>query len=149
NTAPVQIAVPVPTGAGSPGDKVYFFVQDQLPTGPNGALQPYWTVVDDGVIGTDGMARSSSPPFPGLTNNANVLVARTAQALTDVRISLNLTQLGEAAFLIAVGLGVASTGGIVGAVAGVGIIAAAVNMLVIPMVQELSDVVMWRLYADG
>src|SRR5678815_926196 len=61
---PVQVAVPVPSGT-PPGTEVYFFRHATLPA-PNGQTQSLWLLVEFGVVGTDGMARTSSPPYPGL-----------------------------------------------------------------------------------
>ena len=149
NQAPVQIAVPVAPALASPGDKVYFFQQVKLPTGPNGALQDWWSVVDDGFVGTDGVARSASPPFPGLTDNGNILVARSAQAVTELSMIFDLAATAVAAFMIYAGLNIAATGGFAGAVAGTAIIGAAINFFVLPVLRDLDDVTAWQVYADG
>jgi hypothetical protein len=62
-TGPVQLAAPV-AGNANPGDKVYFFQKASLPTGPNGASQDWWSVVDEGVVDANGIAHSASPPLP-------------------------------------------------------------------------------------
>ncbi len=147
-TAPAQIAVPVDPANGSPGDSVYFFVQDSLPIGPDGAFEPIWAVVDDGVIGADGIARSASPPYPGLTEGGNILVARTAQALTTVIVSSNVTW--EARFLLIAGGTIAAVGletGNIPAVLAGGALALTALSLAAPIYNQQDEIDEWTKYA--
>ena len=100
----LQIAVPVPAGGGKPGDQVWFFVSQMLPVGPNGALQEVWTVVDSGVIDADGMARAKSPPFPGLSQRGQVLIARAAQPLPTLNVNVGFTTAAALIFAPAIGI---------------------------------------------
>ncbi len=84
---PVQMAVPV--GPAIPvGETVYFFVEIESSLA-GGVPQKYWAAVDSGVVGADGYARSTSPPWPGLSTNGNILVARAAQPIRQITIDLS------------------------------------------------------------
>src|SRR5262249_25002538 len=62
---PVQLAVPAPVGV-APGTPVYFYRAGTLPD-ENGVEVPTWIQVESGRVGTDGFARTMSPPEPGVT----------------------------------------------------------------------------------
>jgi YD repeat-containing protein len=83
-SAPAQLTVPTSLAAGS---KVYFFQQAEIPIGA-GQVQNSWLLVDDGVVGSDGMARTSSPPYPGITSTGKYIVALAAN-VSNVLVSLN------------------------------------------------------------
>ena len=84
---PIQIAVPV--DASIPvGEEIYFFVEVESSLA-GGVPTRYWAAVDSGVVGADGYARSTSPPWPGLSNNGNVLIARAAQPIRLITIDLS------------------------------------------------------------
>ena len=70
---PAQIAVPVAPGL-APGTPVLFYRADQVPDG-SGNLVPAWMEVEDGVVGSDGFARSSSPPYDGIQTGGSYIVA--------------------------------------------------------------------------
>jgi YD repeat-containing protein len=139
---PVQIAVPM-TGSGwQAGDKVFFFVKDSQPIGPNGEYQDVWAVVDSGTIGSDGMARSSSPPFPGLSTRGSVLVARAAQPLGILRIDLGYQFALAGAFLPLLGLSCIVPGaGLLG-------LAAYASLAVLPTLYQIVDIKTWRQWAN-
>jgi DNA/RNA endonuclease G (NUC1) len=59
----VRLAVPVDPGIAA-GTPVWFFRATHLPDA-TGALQLYWEVVEKGVVGADGIARTTSHPYPG------------------------------------------------------------------------------------
>ena len=54
--------------------------------GPDGNLHRFWIVVDSGVVGEDGIARTSSPPYPGLSRQGSVAIARANQPVITTRI---------------------------------------------------------------
>src|SRR5262249_37058913 len=58
-TGAIQMGVPT-NGLANPGDTVYFFQQQDLPTGPNGTMQSWWAVVDSGTVDASGVARTGS-----------------------------------------------------------------------------------------
>lgn len=58
------LAVRMPAGVG-PGTSVYIYMASTLPN-ESGVEVPVWLQVDVGIVGTDGFARTTSPPFPGL-----------------------------------------------------------------------------------
>ncbi|MFH1842062.1 MAG: Ig-like domain-containing protein, partial [bacterium] len=72
----IQAAVPVDASMAQPGEQVYFFQEVQVPD-ENGDFQPFWVAVDSGEVDANGVARTGSPPFPGLSDRGNVLVARS------------------------------------------------------------------------
>ena len=84
---PIQMAVPVDPSIPA-GEKVYFFVEVETDLAGQGP-QKYWAAVDSGVVGADGYARSTSPPWPGLSRNGNILVARAAQPVRNITIDLS------------------------------------------------------------
>ena len=76
---PIQFAAPVAGAA--PGDEVVFFVERDVSVETNGEFGKMWFVVDSGVVGADGVARTASPPFPGLSERSNILVAKANKPL--------------------------------------------------------------------
>ncbi|MHC1770059.1 MAG: putative Ig domain-containing protein [Verrucomicrobiia bacterium] len=69
---PVQLAVPV--GSSIPvGQKVYFFRAGTLPDAQGNPI-PAWYQVEAGVVGPDGIARTASPPFPGVYGSGTYCV---------------------------------------------------------------------------
>ncbi|KPJ75957.1 MAG: hypothetical protein AMJ54_13385, partial [Deltaproteobacteria bacterium SG8_13] len=73
---PIQAAVPVSPSVAQPGEPVYFFQEVQVPD-ENGDFQSFWVAVDSGEVDANGVARTGSPPFPGLSDRGNVLIARS------------------------------------------------------------------------
>jgi VCBS repeat-containing protein/YD repeat-containing protein len=84
-SGPMQLAVQASNLQA--GDKVYFFVEVQSDV-PDGVMRSYWMPVDDGVVGADGYARSASPPWPGLSQNGNILMARANRPVRGLTIDL-------------------------------------------------------------
>ena len=72
-TEPVQLAVPVAPGI-APGTPVLFYRADQVPDG-SGNIVPAWMEVEDGVVGTDGFARTTSPPYDGIREGGTYIAA--------------------------------------------------------------------------
>ncbi len=107
-TGPIQAAVPVDSSVAQPGDEVFFFQDIQFPDG-NGNLQSYWITVDSGVVGPDGVARTGSPPFPGLSNRGNVLVAKSVVGTMSI-VRLEMRMPSEGAILIAMSQSIAMMG---------------------------------------
>src|SRR5262249_36091268 len=64
-TQPAQLMVPVGANFRA-GDTVYFF-QKQTITRTDGSTQDIWLLIDTGAVGNDGMARTTSPPYPGFS----------------------------------------------------------------------------------
>ena len=70
---PVQLGIKVDPSI-APGTKVYFFqAGDYLNN--DGTTRPIWWQVENGVVGNDGYAHTSSKPFPGANANSRYLVA--------------------------------------------------------------------------
>ena len=105
---PIQAAVPVDPAVAQSGDEVFFFREFQLPD-ENGDLQPYWVAVDSGVVDADGIARTGSPPFPGLSGRGNVLIARSnVGTMSIVRMEMEMPS--EGAILIAMSTSISTMG---------------------------------------
>ena len=69
-----QIAAPVPASIPA-GELVYFFEQLTL-LDTAGTPHEVWMLKDSGIVGTDGIARTTSPPYPGFSEQGRVLVAQ-------------------------------------------------------------------------
>ncbi|MCB2002255.1 MAG: hypothetical protein KDH91_18690, partial [Rhodoferax sp.] len=145
-TGPIQIAVPV-NGGYTPGETVYFFQKTNQPVGPNGERMDVWTIMDSGTVGEDGMARTASPPFPGLSNRGSVLIARSAQPLGIVRIDMGHV-FGVMAAMVGT-LGICATGGLAGAVVGVGLAGLYAGLLVLPIAYQAVNIKIWREWAGN
>ena len=72
-----QVAVPVPASF-SPGETVYFF-QRQSITLADGTAEDVWLVMETGVVGADGIARTTSPPYPGFSAGGRYRLAKADQ----------------------------------------------------------------------
>ena len=65
---PLSVAMPAPAGLG-PGDVAYLFQPVDVIVGIGEDPVSSWMIVDQMVVGADGMARTASPPFGGFRNN--------------------------------------------------------------------------------
>ena len=65
--APVQLAIPVTDTSVQAGDEVFFFRRGTFIDG-QGQMQETWWLVDNGFVGNDGIARTASPPFSGVSD---------------------------------------------------------------------------------
>jgi hypothetical protein len=146
-SGPLQMAAPMKPGTAAPGDEIYFFVKDSFPTGPNGELQDYWFMMDSGVVGADGIARTASPPFPGVTKRGQVLIARASTPLLKVRFDIDM--LFGVSMMYSMALGFAVGGGLAGAVGGIGIASAAASLYAAAVLYGVADYQVWRKYADN
>ncbi len=84
---PVQIAAPVAGLAA--GEEVYFFRHVELPHTaefPDGV----WIMEESGAVGEDGVARTTSPPWPGLTQKGRYLIANANRPSTNITIKLKV-----------------------------------------------------------
>src|SRR3546814_16945869 len=72
-----------------------------------------WVMFDSGAIDANGVARTNSPPFPGLSKSGQVMIARASQPMQQVRIDVT-GQLQFTAMKITP-LGFSLTGGLGGA----------------------------------
>ncbi|WP_253262202.1 Ig-like domain-containing protein [Ramlibacter montanisoli] len=134
---PIQIAAPV-AGAVA-GETVYFLRQIESSL-VDGTPQKYWAVLDTGIVGADGVARSTSPPWPGLSSNGNILIARANQPLRTVTLDLDAWMAASQILLVG-----AATGTLAG-VAIAGTLATAV--LVFPMIYQATLVRLYASYAE-
>ncbi|MGX9354809.1 putative Ig domain-containing protein [Roseobacteraceae bacterium S113] len=116
---PVQLAAQV-TGDAQAGDKVYFFVQDDFTEQTNGEYGKIWRIVDSGIVGDDGMARTASPPFPGFSERGNYLVARANAPVVDGSLAVAFLARTYVAVIPGMAIGLA-VGGLAGATVGLAI----------------------------
>ncbi|MBD2200392.1 MULTISPECIES: CARDB domain-containing protein [Calothrix] len=83
---PAQLAIPVsaeiPVGA-----EVQFFRLDSIPD-ETGNYRPIWLLVETGVVGSDGFARTSSPPLPGVKSKGIYFAAYLDQAYRQAQLGL-------------------------------------------------------------
>ncbi|MCU0915393.1 MAG: tandem-95 repeat protein [Planctomycetes bacterium] len=144
---PVQIAAPVDPSIAAPGDQVWFLRQVQLPD-ENGVLHEYWASIDIGVVDAGGVARTTSPPFPGLSQRGNVLIARAAQPLGTIRLNAEFYKGLMWASIGALGVVAmfGASGGLLGASVGLGIAGAMLAMALLPMAYQAADIAVWRAY---
>ncbi len=68
---PVRVEVPV-SGI-DVGTPVWFFRAGQFPD-EQGHPRLYWEVVEKGVVGADGLARTTTPPYPGVMRSGYYVV---------------------------------------------------------------------------
>ncbi len=78
----LQLAAPVDSSIPA-GEQVYFLREGQLPT-QEGGVRDVWFMVDSGTVGDDGVARTGSPPYPGVSDQGTWLVARITQPANTV-----------------------------------------------------------------
>ena len=146
-TGPVQVAAPVDPGVASPGDQVWFYQVMQFPD-ENGVLHDYWTVMDVGTVDNDGMARTTSPPFPGLSRRGSILIAKAAQPTGILRLDSGFANRLQWAFVAGIGVATtfAATGGLLGAAGGVAIAGAFLAIAILPAIYDRMDIAIWRMY---
>ncbi len=80
---PLSVAIPAPAGS-QPGDTLYLFRWGELLEG-NFQTQAMWELVDEMVVGSDGMARTASPPYSGvlITGDYTIGAPDTQPGLVD------------------------------------------------------------------
>ncbi|HYU32388.1 MAG TPA: putative Ig domain-containing protein [Thermoanaerobaculia bacterium] len=88
---PLQLAVPVP--AGTPvGSRVYFFRYGSVPD-ETGRERLSLFQDDTGVVGPDGIARTASPPWPGILKSGDYAVATADPSLvTELQVDIDLAR---------------------------------------------------------
>ncbi len=107
-----QVAVPVPA-AFDAGDSVYFF-QQQTITHSDGSTEDIWLLMETGVVGNDGMARTTSPPYPGFSAGGQYRIAKADTP--DQLVMLGVGAPGHVGYSIGVtpyGYGVPYVGGLI------------------------------------
>ena len=70
---PAQLAIPAPEGL-EPGTEVFFMRDGELPD-ETGTWNPIWFVQESGIVGDDGMIRTSSPPWPAVEEGGDYIVS--------------------------------------------------------------------------
>ena len=144
---PVQVAIPV-VGDFTPGETVYFFQRMRLPFGPTGEEREVWAVVDSGTIGADGLARTASPPFPGLSNRGSVLIARAAQPIGIVTLDVGFLTGIAVASSMALGMAAAS-GSLLGATVFGGIAAGIASLAALAFLGQKLEIHLWRQWGQN
>ncbi|MHB8956711.1 MAG: putative Ig domain-containing protein [Pirellulaceae bacterium] len=86
----------IPVSGVAPGQVVHFF-QKKLLTERDGTQKEWWILVDSGIVGDDGRARTTSPPYPGFSRGGQYVCAQSDAPEFEVRfgagIQLGTTQL--------------------------------------------------------
>jgi hypothetical protein len=96
----------------------------------DGTVKDTWWVVDNGHVGADGMARTASPPYPGVTSSGDYLVS-ARQTKKDPKTGASATRIVsldanfQNIYFAAVGMAmtVAGSGNLVGAMTAVNLMA--------------------------
>ena len=88
---PLQLAIkvkdPINPDTGLPealatGTQVFFWKKGTIQD-TDGSSHDTWWLIDNGVIGDDGMARTSSPPYSGVTGGNGVYLVTTSKVSND------------------------------------------------------------------
>lgn len=85
---PAQVAVPVDPAELSAGDDVYFFERMSLAYA-DGMLRDWWIMIEVGQVDENGIARTTSPPYPGFSRHGQYLCARMDDP--DLAVVIHLT----------------------------------------------------------
>ncbi|MCA9264247.1 MAG: hypothetical protein KDA60_10385, partial [Planctomycetales bacterium] len=84
---PAQLAVPL-GDTFDVGDVVYFFKLETMRDSA-GELHDIWILTETGKVGDDGLARTTSPPYPGLSAGGQYLAARADNPELLVQVGFN------------------------------------------------------------
>jgi VCBS repeat-containing protein len=82
---PVQLAIPLTSSAISglgAGTQVQFWRKGTI-TDVDGSVHDTWWLVDNGVIGSDGVAHTSSEPFGGVSDGQTYIITESPQVSND------------------------------------------------------------------
>ena len=94
---PVQLSIPVAPGIAA-GTTVVFYRAGQT-VDATGKTVPIWWESEDGVVGTDGMAHTASPPEEGSHSTGLYLVVPTGlTTFSPVDITVNIANIAADAF---------------------------------------------------
>ncbi|MEI7465873.1 MAG: Ig-like domain-containing protein, partial [Burkholderiales bacterium] len=135
---PVQIAVNVPAAVA--GETVYFLREFQTDL-IDGVMRTYWVPVDTGIVGADGVARSTSPPWPGLTTGGNIMCARGNTPLRTISLETLLESYMVAAQVLALG---AATGSLLGVMTAASI---AGGLILFPIAYQSTEIALYTSWA--
>lgn len=84
---PVQLAIPAPVGV-PVGTEVLFMRKGSLPAGAD-SWNETWLIQESGVVGADGMIRTTSPPFPGVTESGTYTIGLLPAGMPSVSSIVN------------------------------------------------------------
>jgi VCBS repeat-containing protein len=111
---PLQLAIPVQGGVSAqPGEEVFFFRKGSVLT-QDGTCKDSWWLVDNGYVGTDGVARTASPPYGGLSDSGEYFVATRLPGLIGGTFDLVLAAGDSLTFDGLTGMAVTIGGGLMG-----------------------------------
>ena len=79
---PVQLAIPAPANAPE-GTEVLLMRQGSLPDA-TGNWNQTWLIQESAVVGADGYIRTTSPPFPGVTESGNYTIGLLPPGMPSV-----------------------------------------------------------------
>ena len=120
-SVPVQLAVPVPLDV-LPGTDVFIYKLGTVPDA-DGVERPILLQVEVGVVGADGMARTTSLPYPGVTGTGLYLLASSLCNMSFSQVTLTAVGGALAASVVAT----ATLGPVGGVLVGAGVLAAGVG----------------------
>ena len=94
---PVQLSIPVAPGT-PVGTHVVFYRAGQT-VNSAGQIVPIWWESENGVVGTDGMAHTASPPEQGSENSGLYLMVQTGLSnFSDIDITVDIANIAADAF---------------------------------------------------
>jgi PKD repeat protein len=133
---PVQLAIPNTFGIET-GKEVFFMRKVQLPS-DDGTLKTAWFIEESGIVGTDGLIRTSSPPWKGVEllaqkdNEYTIVVPKFSYRVVNAQIPADwITGVGIAGIALVVGGAyIAATSPLIGGAA----IAGGLGLLLTPFI---------------
>ncbi|OYU20118.1 MAG: hypothetical protein CFE34_01980, partial [Rhodobacteraceae bacterium PARR1] len=145
-SGPIQMGAKVDASVAAPGDQVLFFVLDDFTQISGGEYGKIWRLVDTGRVDENGVARTASPPFPGLSEKGSILVAKANQPIRDGFAWASAAGLAMAGVSVGLGIAFAATGGLAGAAVGIGLIGVGVAFYAL---SQTDRVKIYEKYLDG
>jgi hypothetical protein len=104
---PLQIAIPAPIGA--PVGQEVFFARETRYLDENGVEKTLWMIVDSGRVGGDGMIRTTSFPWPGVTQGGSYKVVVPGFNYDVVQTQINIENAAQT-FGVLTGFGIVFIG---------------------------------------
>ncbi len=94
---PVQLAIPAPVGV-PVGTEVLFMRKGSLPDAADSWNQT-WLIQESGVVGADGFIRTTSPPFPGVTQSGTYTIGLLPAGMPSVSSIVNASTKANAGLI--------------------------------------------------
>jgi hypothetical protein len=138
-STPVQIAIPAPANLAA-GTTVFIMSEGKVPDA-TGVWKSMWIIEESAIVGSDGMIRTQSPPWPGVRKSTNYVIGvpsfRYNYAKAQLQESLIYTAAASFVLLgaqVAMGLGT-------GVLAAVGTVGALVGAILVDPDEDFVDTV--------